>query len=199
MTLFVPIVHERAPSHGPPEKASSRFCIQHQACSVRPTESRLRADCSILLLLVLPSSHQPPPTQLGHPVAHLTMLVLKEKEILMPWELKVESEHIPTVECFTITSLQFHYIQRSCLPFRFAGFTALLFRSAPRPLFHSIAMYPYLCLFYIHFPQFSVGSYRVRSSEVSMLSSLFCCRPPISYYIYIFLCVSMCGSVSVWV
>lgn len=112
------------------------------------------------------------------------------KEILMPRELKVESEHIPTVECFTITSLQFHYIQRSCLPFRFAGFTALLFRSAPRPLFHSIAMYPYLCLFYIHFPQFSVGSYRVRSSEVSMLSSLFCCRPPnLILYIYLFVCV----------
>lgn len=135
MTLFVPIVHERAPSHGPPEKTSSRFCIQHQACSVRPTESRIRTDCSILLLLVLPSSHQPPPTALGHPVAHLTMLVLKEKKSSCPgnWKLNqstsLRSNVSQSRRCNSIiyNEAVFRFVSPDSQPFSFAQRLALSF------------------------------------------------------------------------
>jgi len=119
VTLFVPIVHERAPSHGPKRSKPSFSQILHPGML---GEKAPGLTAQFYCCSTRPSTWPP-----NHPATHPPSPSAQGKEILMPRELKVESEHIPTVECFTITSLQFHYIQRSCLPFRFAGSAALSF------------------------------------------------------------------------
>jgi len=160
---------------------SARFCIQ--ACSVRRLPAWLLNFTVARLDLPLshPTTHPP-----NHPVP-----LLKEKKSSCPGSWKLNQS----------TSLRSNVSQsRRCnsiiyneAVFRFVSLDPQPSLSlTPSPsLFHSPFYIPVSLFILYTLSQFSVGSYRVRSSQVSMLSSLFCCRRPqsLAICIYFYECV----------
>jgi len=178
VTLFVPIVHERAPSHGPKRSKPSFSQILHPGML---GEKAPGLTAQFYCCSTRPSTWPP-----IHPVP-----LLKEKKSSCPGSWKLNQS----------TSLRSNVSQsRRCnsiiyneAVFRFVSLDPQPSLSlTPSPsLFHSPFYIPVSLFILYTLSQFSVGSYRVRSSQVSMLSSLFCCRRPqsLAICIYFYECV----------